>query len=670
MSEVNRLLADRYLLKSLIGQGGMADVYLAEDQVLNRKVAVKILRSSLTGDPIYIKRFHREASAAAAINHKNIVSIYDVGDEDDLYYIVMEYVKGQTLKQLINIRGALHYIEAIDIMKQVVSAVATAHSMGIVHRDLKPQNILITDSGIVKITDFGIASIQSLSQVTQTNTIMGSLHYLAPEIARGEKATPQSDIYALGIVFYELLRGEVPFNGESPVNIALKHMRDEIPSVREFNSSIPQSVENIIIKATAKNPLNRYESALDMLQDINTCLDHPNEKKISFGAPASEPTIVAGNTEFFTQDKEDTAPAAKTADTEETARVTRTTPKVEKKKKKGKGKGKLIVIVIALAIVAAVIIGVMSSGILNKSKTYTMPNLVGMKKSAASSKLKEEELDGNVTYRTELSETYASGKVISTSPKSGTTIKKDTAITVTVSSGKWIIMKDYTGEKYSTAKSELEDLGYSVSRYEKTDDDFAAGEVIGQSVSSGEKVDPNSENKSITLTVSKGVSITVPYLYGDSISSATSTLKSLGFNVKTSVLKPSDDEASKVTESNLNTVIKQSIAPYTVVTKKGTTITLYYYDQVPQKKDDQSDENTSNTDASSNTDGSESSNGSGTSSSSSKKKSDSSSTSKASSNEGSDTSSSGNSDNAATNGASNTTTNSAETSSSSTSTNN
>ncbi len=299
-----------------------------------------------------------------------------------------------------------------------------------------------------------------------------------------------------------------------------------------------------------------------------------------------------------------------------------------------------------------------------------MPNLVGMKKSAASSKLKEEELDGNVTYRTELSETYASGKVISTSPKSGTTMKKDTAITVTVSSGKWIIMKDYTGEKYSTAKSELEDLGYSVSRYEKTDDDFAAGEVIGQSVSSGEKVDPNSENKSITLTVSKGVSITVPYLYGDSISSATSTLKSLGFNVKTSVLKPSDDEASKVTESNLNTVIKQSIAPYTVVTKKGTTITLYYYDQVPQKKDDQSDENTSNTDASSNTDGSESSNGSGTSSSSSKKKSDSSSTSKASSNEGSDTSSSGNSDNAATNGASNTTTNSAETSSSSTSTNN
>lgn len=229
MSEKGRILADRYELKELIGQGGMADVYLAYDDILKREVAVKILRSSLTGDPIYITRFHREARAAAALCHRNIVEIYDVGEEDDLYYIVMEYVRGQTLKELINKRGALHYVEAVDIMKQVVSATALAHSMGIVHRDLKPQNILVTDSGIVKIADFGIASIQSLSQVTQTDTIMGSLHYLAPEIARGEKATPQSDIYALGVVFYELLRGDVPFNGESPVNIALKHMRDEIP---------------------------------------------------------------------------------------------------------------------------------------------------------------------------------------------------------------------------------------------------------------------------------------------------------------------------------------------------------------------------------------------------------------------------------------------------------
>ena len=303
MSHVNKTIAGRYVLKDLIGQGGMADVYLADDKILKRTVAVKIMRSSLTGDPVYVTRFHREASAAAALSHKNIVEIYDVGDEEDDYYIVMEYVPGQTLKELIRKRGALHFVEAVDIMRQVVSATAKAHSMGIVHRDLKPQNIMVTDSGVVKIGDFGIASIQSLSQVTQTDTIMGSLHYLAPEIARGEKATSQSDIYALGIVFYELLRGEVPFNGESPVNIALKHMRDDIPSVRTFNPSIPQSVENIIIKATAKNIQDRYQYANDMLEDLMTCLTRDNEEKLVFDYHDGEEsaTIVAEEKDFFTQ---------------------------------------------------------------------------------------------------------------------------------------------------------------------------------------------------------------------------------------------------------------------------------------------------------------------------------------------------------------------------------
>lgn len=675
MSEVNRLLADRYLLKSLIGQGGMADVYLAEDQVLGRKVAVKILRSSLTGDPIYIKRFHREASAAAAINHKNIVSIYDVGDEDDLYYIVMEYVKGQTLKDLIRVRGALHYIEALDIMKQVVSAVSTAHSMGIVHRDLKPQNILITDSGIVKITDFGIASIQSLSQVTQTNTIMGSLHYLAPEIAKGEKATPQSDIYALGIVFYELLRGEVPFNGESPVNIALKHMRDEIPSVREFNPSIPQSVENIIIKATAKNPNDRFVSALDMLNELNTCLDHPDVPKLSFGAPVDEPTIVAGNTDFFTRDRDGNETVSDQTIVEE-PRVTRATKqeRVVKKKKRSK-KPLIILLVIALAVV--LIVAGMNAFSGGSKKTYTMPNLVGMTKSQAKSELSTNDLTGKVTYRTELSNTYDEGKIIKTSPASGKTMAKDTAITITVSSGKWIIMKDYTGEKYDDAKSELEELGFTVSRRYKSDDDFATGEVIGQSVSSGEKIDPNGDDKSITLTVSKGVSITVPYLYGDSISSASSTLKSLGFSVKTSVLSAptSKSEASKITSSNVNTVIKQSIAPYTVVTKKGTSITLYYYDKVPgtSNTDDNTDEkddgeNTSQSDSGKSSSNS-STNDSSTKSNSSSSSTDSSSSSSSTNKSGTDSNANSSTSQDSGNGSSNASDSSTSSGSTSTTTN-
>ena len=288
-----KIIAERYELLELIGQGGMADVYLAQDIILNRTIAIKILRTSLAKDPIYVTRFQREASAAAALSHRNIVEIYDVGEDEDKYYIVMEYVPGTTLKELILKRGAVHYIEAIDIMKQIVSGIAKAHQLGIIHRDLKPQNILVTDSGVAKIADFGIASMQSLAQVTQTDVIMGSLHYLAPELARGEKATAQSDVYALGIVFYELLRGEVPFNGESPVNIALKHMQEDLPSLLDFNPSIPQSVENIVIKATAKNLNDRYQSAAEMLDDINTCLDRPNEEKLVFSYDSDdEPTIV------------------------------------------------------------------------------------------------------------------------------------------------------------------------------------------------------------------------------------------------------------------------------------------------------------------------------------------------------------------------------------------
>ena len=304
---MNKIIAERYELLDVIGRGGMADVYLANDTILNRTIAIKILRTSLAKDPVYIARFQREASAAAALSHKNIVEIYDVGEDNDQYYIVMEYVPGRTLKELIAKRGALHVMEAIDIMKQVLSGTARAHQMGIIHRDLKPQNILVTDSGTAKIADFGIASIQSLTQFTQTDVIMGSLHYLAPELARGEKATVQSDIYALGIVFYELLRGQVPFNGESPVNIALKHMQEELPSLREFNPSIPQSVENIVIKATAKNLNDRYKNASEMLEDLQTCLSRSDEEKLVFNHDGeSDPTIVANPRQIFDNSEEET----------------------------------------------------------------------------------------------------------------------------------------------------------------------------------------------------------------------------------------------------------------------------------------------------------------------------------------------------------------------------
>lgn len=573
MSEKGRILADRYELKELIGQGGMADVYLAYDDILKREVAVKILRSSLTGDPIYITRFHREARAAAALCHRNIVEIYDVGEEDDLYYIVMEYVPGQTLKELINKRGALHYVEAVDIMKQVVSATALAHSMGIVHRDLKPQNILVTDSGIVKIADFGIASIQSLSQVTQTDTIMGSLHYLAPEIARGEKATPQSDIYALGVVFYELLRGDVPFNGESPVNIALKHMRDEIPSVRAYNPAIPQSVENIIIKATAKNINNRYQCADDMLDDLDTCLERLDEEKLTFDQVNTDPTIIASDSQFFTK----TAPI----DPETTQTEIEEIKPQDEKKKEPMDKKKKIAIGAAIAAVIVCLAIVAGFFLLGGNKDGMMMDLVGKTEKEATALLidKGYKVSDDVNY--ELSDKYEKGLVVATDPEAGHAINKGDTVTLTLSKGKYIIMEDYTGVSYDTAYKKLTKLGYKVKKYEKSDDEYKAGIVIGQSISEGEKQDPNEKGKIITLTVSKGVTITVPSLYGQDINAAKSTLESQGFtNVKLSVL-PSPTDSATINSMSVNTVVKQSVAPYTQVTSKGTEIILYYYDKKP-----------------------------------------------------------------------------------------
>lgn len=573
MSEKGRILADRYELKELIGQGGMADVYLAYDDILKREVAVKILRSSLTGDPIYITRFHREARAAAALCHRNIVEIYDVGEEDDLYYIVMEYVRGQTLKELINKRGALHYVEAVDIMKQVVSATALAHSMGIVHRDLKPQNILVTDSGIVKIADFGIASIQSLSQVTQTDTIMGSLHYLAPEIARGEKATPQSDIYALGVVFYELLRGDVPFNGESPVNIALKHMRDEIPSVRAYNPAIPQSVENIIIKATAKNINNRYQCADDMLDDLDTCLERLDEEKLTFDQVNTDPTIIASDSQFFTK----TAPI----DPETTQTEIEEIKPQDEKKKEPMDKKKKIAIGAAIAAVIVCLAIVAGFFLIGGNKDGMMMDLVGKTEKEATALLidKGYKVSDDVNY--ELSDKYEKGLVVATDPEAGHAINKGDTVTLTLSKGKYIIMKDYTGVSYDTAYKKLTKLGYKVKKYEKSDDEYKAGIVIGQSISEGEKQDPNEKGKIITLTVSKGVTITVPSLYGQDINAAKSTLESQGFtNVKLSVL-PSPTDSATINSMSVNTVVKQSVAPYTQVTSKGTEIILYYYDKKP-----------------------------------------------------------------------------------------
>ena len=567
MSLVNKTIAGRYQLKRLIGQGGMADVYEAEDLILGRTVAVKIMRSSLTGDPVYVTRFHREASAAAALSHKNIVEIYDVGDEKDDYYIVMEYVPGQTLKELIHKRGALHYVEAVDIMKQVVSATAKAHAIGIIHRDLKPQNIMVTDSGVVKIGDFGIASIQSLSQVTQTDTIMGSLHYLAPEIARGEKATAQCDIYALGIVFYELLRGEVPFNGESPVNIALKHMRDEIPSVRAFNPSIPQSVENIIMKATAKNIKDRYLSASDMLDDLNHCLEaeHMNDEKITFDYQEDEDlaTIVADDKDFFTQTH------------------THLPIEEEKEEKPSSRSHKKMVMIIGASVVAVlVILMALYFFVMKPSQSFEMPDVLNLNKDEAVTLLEEKDLkvSDNITY--ELSDDVEEGKVISSDPVARTQVKKGDEVSLVVSSGQYIVIEDYVGKDYDSVASQLEDLGFDVKKEEKIDEK-SKGTILEQSLEVGKKIDPNSDDKSITLTVSQGYSAVVPNVYGQDIQKAKSILEEAGFVVELNVLDP-PTSVEEIKTMKINVVERQSLDAFTTVYKKGEKITLDYYNTKPE----------------------------------------------------------------------------------------
>lgn len=544
---MSKIIAERYELLELIGQGGMADVYLAKDIILNRTIAIKILRTSLAKDPIYVTRFQREASAAAALSHKNIVEIYDVGEDEDKYYIVMEYVPGTTLKELILKRGALHYVEAIDIMKQVVGGIAKAHQLGIIHRDLKPQNILVTDSGVAKIADFGIASMQSLAQVTQTDVIMGSLHYLAPEIARGEKATVQSDIYALGIAFYELLRGEVPFNGESPVNIALKHMQDDLPSLLEFNPSIPQSVENIIIKATAKNLNDRYHNATEMLDDLNTCLDRLNEEKLVFSYDnESEPTIVLDSREVFSGENTGNI-ASKEAIKDDDAKEDKGIKKLINKFKSLSTKAK-VGIVAGIVLVVAVIAFFLYANI--RPDTNLMPDLEGKTRKQAIALLKDYNVTISDDVTEKLSDEYDKGKILETDPKKGTTIKEGDVVKLTISKGKYIVIDDYIGMDEEKATKALEKLGLEVEIEEEVSSK-SRGTVIDQSIDEGEKLDPTKKKElKITLTVSKGNYTIIGDYLGMDVEKAKEALAKLGFEVV---------DKEEESEKPVGTVIDQSL---------------------------------------------------------------------------------------------------------------
>ena len=443
---------DRYEIIKTIGEGGMANVYLANDTILDRKVAIKVLRGDLSNDEKFIRRFKREALSVSNLSHPNIVEVYDVGEEDGNYYIVMEYIEGKTLKQLLQKRGALTLNEVIDIMTQLTDGLAHAHEAYIIHRDIKPQNIMIEDNGLVKITDFGIAMALNSTQLTQTNSVMGSVHYLPPEQANGKGSTVKSDIYSLGILMYELLTGSVPFKGDTAVEIALKHMKEKIPSIRKQNPTIPQSVENIVLKATAKNPKNRYDNVRDMYKDLQTALQRDNEKRLVYEYPENdleETKVIPQVTKEIKQviDK----PTAKEEDTEDNSVL---------KEKDEKNKLPIILAVVLLGtliVLAGVYLLITSKDV----KEVKVPNVVGLTTEKAIKMIKEKGLE--YTTKSEESATGEEGKVIRTEPKAGSTRTKKSTITIVESSGKeYVVLEDYTGQNYYEIKGKLEAKGIKV----------------------------------------------------------------------------------------------------------------------------------------------------------------------------------------------------------------
>ena len=443
---------DRYEIIKTIGEGGMANVYLANDTILDRKVAIKVLRGDLSNDEKFIRRFKREALSVSNLSHPNIVEVYDVGEEDGNYYIVMEYIEGKTLKQLLQKRGALTLNEVIDIMTQLTDGLAHAHEAYIIHRDIKPQNIMIEDNGLVKITDFGIAMALNSTQLTQTNSVMGSVHYLPPEQANGKGSTVKSDIYSLGILMYELLTGSVPFKGDTAVEIALKHMKEKIPSIRKQNPTIPQSVENIVLKATAKNPKNRYDNVRDMYKDLQTALQRDNEKRLVYEYPENdleETKVIPQVTKEIKQviDK----PTAKEEDNDDDSVL---------KEKDEKNKLPIILAVVLLGtliVLAGVYLLITSKDV----KEVKVPNVVGLTTEKAIKMIKEKGLE--YTTKSEESATVEEGKVIRTEPKAGSTRTKKSTITIVESSGKeYVVLEDYTGQNYYEIKGKLEAKGIKV----------------------------------------------------------------------------------------------------------------------------------------------------------------------------------------------------------------
>lgn len=523
---------DRYQIIRTIGEGGMANVYLAYDTILDRNVAVKILRGDLANDEKFVRRFQREAIAASSLSHPNIVEMYDVGEDDGRYFIVMEYVEGVTLKSLIKRRGSLTLTEVIDIMLQLTSGIACAHESFIIHRDIKPQNVMILDDGRVKITDFGIAMALNSNELTQTNSVMGSVHYLPPEQANGTGSTIKSDIYSLGILMYELLTGKLPFKGENAVEIAIKHMKEAIPSITEFNPEIPQCIENVILKASAKNPKNRYENVMEMHEDLKTCLDEgrKDEKKHIYAYP-----------DFENEDSK--------------KKVSRVKKNVElandpdfEKKNKRVNVAIIITSNIAVLIGLGLVFGFIIYPVLSEEKDLTIPDVSKMSVVNAEAALREAGFEVNTTVSEEFHETIEKDDVIKTSPGAGRTVKEGTVITLVVSLGsEKMEMEDYTGSLYESIKAILELKGLVVIKEDKevtTEENIKEGTIVEQDVKAGTKLE---EGDTIIFKVAKLMDVYPDFVNEDySLSGVEAFCEEKGVNLQITYKETNDYPDGKI----------------------------------------------------------------------------------------------------------------------------
>lgn len=570
---IGHTLSGRYELLARIGGGGMALVYKARDLLLNRFVAVKVLRQQFTHDDDFVKRFRREAQAAASLSHPNIVSIYDVGQVEDTHYIVMEYIDGANLNEIIRERAPLQPEEAVKITAQICDALEHAHINQIIHRDIKPHNILIGNNGRVKVTDFGIARAVTSSTITQTGAVVGSVHYFSPEHAKGVTTGEKSDIYSLGIVMYQMLTARLPFLGESPISVALKHLQEPFEQPRSVNPHIPQSVENIIMRAMRKNPQERYQSAREMMRDLETCLlpQRMNEAPARFDSDDDEEAEKTRAIPAIRTDMLNTieAPAIRQRDDEQRWK----SEGLEEPKRRW-------VMPTVLGVLAVVLIGVLIWAIAALQEKLspddvTVPTVVGQPKADAIKMLEDAGLKVEEPIIEKPSDTVPEG-IVSEQSKEGIKVKEGSVIGLTVSTGKELpSMPELEGKSYEDAVKILTEMGVDESQIGTNEqfDDSDPGTVLKQSPASEELFDPTVQN--VTLTVSQGPeTFPMPGLIGKTIDEARAIIEKNNLKLDQILEEPSYSHPK-------GQVFKQFPVERDEKVSEGTEVTIYVSDGYP-----------------------------------------------------------------------------------------